>query len=76
MNVFAPVAVWGFWILLGLGWYLGELQTKGIIVFIALWVAGLFLAPLVFNGLLFVPYIALLDIALVLAVFQGDVRLR
>ena len=76
MNAFAPVAVWGFWLLLGLGWYLGELQPKGIIIFIALWVAGLLLASLVFSGLLFLPYIAALDIALVLAVFKGDVRLR
>jgi hypothetical protein len=76
MNVFAPVAVWGFWALLGLGWYLDELQPKGIVIFIALWAGGVFLSPFVLGGTLFLPYIALLDIALVLAVFKGDVTLR
>lgn len=76
MNLFAPVAVWGFWALLLAGWYLGELHLKGIIVFVALWIAGLFIAPLLLNGMLFLPYVAVLDIALVLAVFKGDVKLN
>ena len=76
MNVFAFVAVWGFWALLALGWFLGELTLKSIIVFVALWLAGLFAAALVLNGTLFLPFVAVLDLALVLAVFKGDVTLR
>ena len=76
MNVFASVAVCGFWVLLGAGWYLGELHLKGIVTFVALWIAGLFLSRLVLNGTLFLPYVAVLDIVLVLAVFKGDVTLR
>jgi hypothetical protein len=75
MNLFAPVALWGFWLLLGGGWMLGELSAKGAGVFVLLWIAGVagsrFLAP----GLL-LPYVALLDIALVFVVFEGDVTLR
>lgn len=76
MNVFAPVAVWGFWVLLAAGWFLGELHVKGIVIFVTLWVLGLLAAPLLLNGTLFLPYVAVLDIALVLAVFKGDVTLR
>lgn len=76
MNVFAPIAVWGFWVLLGAGWFLGELHVRGAVVFAALWLAGVFVAPLLLDGLLFVPYVAALDIALVLAIFKGDVRLN
>jgi hypothetical protein len=75
MNVFAPIAVCGFWILLGAGWFLGELHLRSIAIFVVLWVAGLFLLRLV-NGALFLPFVALLDIVLVLVVFKGDVRLR
>ena len=76
MNAFAPVAVWGFWVLLAAGWFLGELHLKGIVVFVTLWIVGVFAAPLLLNGMLFLPYIALLDVALVLVVFKGDVTLR
>jgi hypothetical protein len=71
MNPFAPVAVWGFWALLAVGWWIDELRLRTIAIFILLWVIG-------FAGLqaLFLPYVALLDVALVLMVFKGDVRLR
>jgi hypothetical protein len=75
MNLLAPVAVWGFWILLAAGWMLGELRLKGTAVFVVLWLAGFAGAGLVFQGMLFTPYVAVLDIALVLAIFKGDVRL-
>ena len=78
----AGVAAWvahiAFWLLLAYGCILGELRARSSIAFVALWLAGLF-------GLPYVPYepvhamfssfVAILDIALVFAVFKGDVRL-
>jgi hypothetical protein len=75
MNLFAPVAVWGFWVFLLIGWIFGELRWKGTVVFVLLWLAGYIGAPLALNGALFIPYVAVLDIALVLMVFKGDIRL-
>ncbi len=75
MNPFASVALWGFWILLAVGWMLGELHMRGTALFVLLWLGGFFGAGLVFQGMLFTPYLAALDIALVLAIFKGDVRL-
>ena len=74
MNL-APVALWGFWILLGVGWMLGELHAKGIAISVLLWLVGF--AGFSFAGyeVLFIPYIALLDIWLVFVIFKGDVRL-
>ena len=45
-------------------------------VFAALWLAGYLLLRTLPQGVpLFVSYVAVLDIALVFAVFRGDVRL-
>ena len=76
MNLFAPVAVWGFWVLLGIGWMLGELRLRGTAIFILLWLLGFIASRFVFYGMLFTPWLAVLDIVLVLSVFRGDVRLR
>jgi hypothetical protein len=76
MNLFAPVALWGFWILLGAGWAAGELHVKGSAVFLLLWLAGFVGSRFVFSALLFLPYVAVLDIALVFAVFKGDITLH
>lgn len=76
MNLLAPVALWGFWILLGAGWVLGELHVKGSAVFVLLWLAGFAGASFVLHGTLFTPYVAVLDIGLVFVIFKGDVRLR
>ena len=75
MNIFASVAVWGFWILLLAGWWLDELGAKAIAVFVLLWIAG-FVGSMFVLPTLFLPFVALLDVALVLAVFKGDVHLR
>jgi hypothetical protein len=75
MNLLAPVALWGFWILLGAGWMLDELHLKGTAMFLVLWLAGFAGSRFVFYGMLFTPYVAVLDIALVFAIFKGDVRL-
>lgn len=76
MNLFAPVAVWGFWVLLGVGWMLGELHLKGTAIFILFWLVGFIASRFGFYGTLFTPYVAVLDIVLVLTVFKSDVRLR
>jgi hypothetical protein len=52
---------------------LALLTTRGAVIFVMMWLAGLFLLPYVSYGdALFSPLVALLDIALVLAVFNGD----
>jgi hypothetical protein len=71
------VALLAFPILLVVGWIRGELGPRSTTLFAILglsaWVA---LPRLVPNGQAFVtPALALLDIALVLAVFKGDVRI-
>jgi len=48
---------------------------KPVLIFAALWLGGLFASGYVLGGLLFTPYVAMLDIALVFMVFKGDVRL-
>ena len=75
MNPFASVAVWGFWMLLAVGLWLDELRWRGAAIFVALWIAGFFVTSHTIAGL-FLPYVALLDIVLVLVVFKGDVTLQ
>ena len=69
------VAVWGFWMLLFLGWVRGELGPAGIAIFLGLWLGGFVgLRYIPSIGSLFTSYVAALDIALVFIVFKGDVR--
>ena len=74
-GIAAFIALWGFWILLCIGWIRGALGIKATGVFVVLWLAGLVGSRFVLFGLLFAPYVAVLDIALVLVIFHGDVRL-
>jgi uncharacterized membrane protein YdcZ (DUF606 family) len=76
MNLLAPVAVWSFWILLGAGWAADELHLKGSAVFLLLWLAGFVGSRFVFSAILFTPYVAVLDIALVFTIFKGDITLH
>jgi hypothetical protein len=63
-----------FWALMTWGWYTRELGLKGILAFLALWAAGLYGLPYVpYGTALFPSYVAFLDVALVLAIFKGDV---
>ncbi|HEX5107101.1 MAG TPA: hypothetical protein VFV95_01580 [Vicinamibacterales bacterium] len=71
----AVIALWGFWLLLSLGYLRGDLEMKGAGVFIVLWLIGFVGLGGLLSGLLFPPYVAVLDIALVFAVFHGDIRL-
>jgi len=69
------LARWGFFVLVGFGWFRGDLGPRGITIFALLWLAGFVGLRAVFGGLLFAPYVAFLDIGLVFAIFKGDVRL-
>ena len=69
------IAFWGFWALLILGWMIGELDVRRTALFIGLWVVGRVASGYFLDGLLFAPYLAVLDIALVFLIFKGDVRL-
>jgi hypothetical protein len=76
MNLLAPVALWGFWILLIAGVLLSELRWRGVTVFLILWGLGAAVSRFVFPALPFVSLVAVLDIALVLIVFKGDIKLH
>ncbi len=74
------VAAWishvSFWMLLGYGSVWGELNATRIVIFLTLWVAGFFGLPYVpYGASLFSSFVAVLDVALVLTIFKGDVRL-
>ena len=65
-----------FWSLLGRGWFTGQLGGRSIAAFLGLWAAAFAALPYVPYGRnLFAPAVALLDIALVLTIFKGDVRI-
>jgi len=70
----ALIALWGFWVLLAIGMARGELGMRSAAIFTMLWLVGFLGGRYVLNGQLFVPYVAVLDIVLVLAIFKGDVR--
>jgi hypothetical protein len=72
----AFIAWWGFWALLIAGWMARELDARRMALFIGLWVAGRVVSGYFQYGPLFAPYLAILDIALVLLIFKGDVKLR
>ena len=75
MNPFASVATWGFWVLLAAGLWLDELSWKSAAIFVVLWIAALGVSWYE-SPMLFLPFVALLDIVLVLMIFKGDVTLR
>ena len=66
-----------FWVLLAVGLALGELWTRRAAIFVGLWAFGALVLPQFgpMAAMLAIPYVALLDIALVLVVFGGDIRL-
>ena len=73
------IAAWiahaAFWCLLAWGWAVGELQPRGRVVFLMLWLAGYVGLPfLPYGAALFASSVAALDIGLVLVVFKGDIR--
>jgi hypothetical protein len=76
--VAAIIGFWTFWVLLPYGYAVGELSPKQVAAFLLLWIGGrvgLAYLPWMPAASLFSPYVAVLDIALVFAIFKGDVRL-
>lgn len=67
------VAHLAFWVLVARAWMERGLPLP--LAFSGLWVAGYLGLPALGASLFFLPYVAVLDIALVLIVFKGDVRL-
>ena len=70
------IAHLAFWALVG--WSIADRRFRRAAVFVALWLigyAGSGWIPGPPATMLFVSYVAILDIALVLLVFKGDVRL-
>jgi hypothetical protein len=64
-----------FWALLLIG--ASDIGRRGCAIYVALWLLGFAGSRWVpSGGFLFLSYVAVLDIALVLHVFQGDVHLR
>jgi hypothetical protein len=75
----ASIAGWiaqvTFIVLLVVGWE--DLGVKRRVIFVALWLAGWKgLRYFPYGELLFSPYVALLDIVLVLLIFKGDLPLH
>jgi hypothetical protein len=75
-TIAALIAHFTFWVLLLYGWFCDEITYRGVGVFLAMWVAGLFGLPfLPYGAAAFSSYVAVLDIILVFLIFKGDVRL-
>jgi len=72
------VAQVAFWILLALGTVNGSLTRVTAAIFVTLWFAGDLILPRIawWTGAFFTPWVAILDIALVFVVNNGDVKLR
>ncbi len=77
-GIAALIATIAFPILLVAGWISGELGPKAIAVFLVLAILARVGLPalLPYGGGLASPMLAVLDVALVLMVFKGDVRIR
>jgi hypothetical protein len=72
----ALIAHLAFWFLLAYGYFWSEISARGLAVFLTLWFGGLFELPYIpYGAPLLSSYVALLDIALVFAVFKGDLPL-
>ncbi len=75
VGIFFWIAHLAFWVLLVLA-LTRESRIRLAAVSVALWIAGyVATAWLPFGSAWFLSYVAALDIALVLFVFKGDIRL-
>jgi hypothetical protein len=71
------IALAAFWSLIAWGLANQELELRGTAIFLALWFGayiGVDHLPVPYSGL-FTPFVALLDVALVLIIFKGDIRI-
>ena len=76
--VAAFIAYAFFWGLLVYGLAVAQITGRGAAGFVVLWLVGLFGLPMMPYEparMMFSSYVAALDIALVFAIFKGDVRL-
>jgi len=70
------VAHIAFWTLVGWGTVTGELTWRGAALFVCAWLLlPLGLAYTSYGPMLYAPVVAVLDIALVVLIFKGDLRL-
>ena len=74
------VAAWiahvAFWVLLARGWMSEELGIRGMIIALSLWLTAYIGLPfLPYGPGLFPSFVAVVDIALVFAIFKGDVHI-
>lgn len=77
IGIAAWIAHLAFWGLLGYGSASGELRLRGIVVFLLLWLAGLYGLPYIppYGAMLFSSFVAALDVALVFLIFRSDVAI-
>jgi hypothetical protein len=76
ITLAASIARFAFLALLLWGWATGALRGRALVGFVSIGVAAWMLLPRLQNGDLFVtPALAVVDIALVFAIFKGDVRI-
>jgi hypothetical protein len=62
-----------FWLFLAIG--ASEMGGRSVAIYVGLWLLGYIATSwLSSGGLVFVSYVALLDVALVFQVFKGDIR--
>ena len=65
-----------FWVLIVRGLISGELGRGATVAFIVLWLAGAFgLSYVPYGDVLYIPFVAILDIVLVFIIEDGDVPL-
>ena len=75
-TVGAWIAHLAFWVVLAWAWAAEELRARGVAIFALLWIAGFIVLRYVsYGGGLFTPYVAALDVALVLIAVKGDIKL-
>ena len=87
VQLVLPLVHLGFFALLALGWYWGELTGRWIRTTAGLWLGAIGILWLLGSGsfgapetdtrwFLFSGIVALLDIVLVLKVFKGDINIK
>jgi hypothetical protein len=74
-RAFLPHAV--FFVVLAVGWWLGELSSRRVGLFLALYVAAIAASPLVAGGVFWLTaFVALIDVVLILLVVKSDIRIH
>ena len=71
----AWIALIAFWVLLAFAWAFNEIELRGRLIFVGLWLGSNLTLRALNASDFFPPIVALLDVVLVLIVFKSDVRL-